>query len=363
MNTLPLPGAAEPMQVQALHPVQPPQLQAVPLAVRPPAAGEVLLQVKATSVNPIDVKRAGGHGRRLLGLKGAGRFPLTLGNDVLGRVQAVGASVRHLAVGDRVLGVKPMGPGGTHAQAVTLPAAQLRRLPAGVPLDAAVLPYTWLTAQRALADAGLHARSAAGRRVLVHGATGGLGQLALGQLRRWGAEVTAIGSAAGLARCRELGAQALVDRHQPHWRDLPGAPSAFDATLNFAIWADEPWLLGRLRPGALGHATTVHPLLAHIDDHGFVGGLWRVLRDRRAHAALARRHGGPACRHAWTVFGPDAAALDALLQALADPQVAPSLALPVQRFDGLAQAEAAFAHVAAGRPARALWVIDPEAAR
>lgn len=58
-----------------------------------PGKGEVLVRVEATSVNPIDVKRAKGYGRRLLSLKGAGKFPLVLGNDFAGEIVSVGASV------------------------------------------------------------------------------------------------------------------------------------------------------------------------------------------------------------------------------------------------------------------------------
>ncbi|WP_341318435.1 alcohol dehydrogenase catalytic domain-containing protein [Paraburkholderia sp. IMGN_8] len=54
-----------------------------------PGRGEVLVRVEATSVNPIDVKRAKGYGRRLLGLKGAGKFPLVLGNDFSGEIVTV----------------------------------------------------------------------------------------------------------------------------------------------------------------------------------------------------------------------------------------------------------------------------------
>ena len=67
-------------------------------AVLEPRPGLVLVRVEATSVNPIDVKRAGGYGRRLLGLKGAGRFPLVLGNDFAGRVEAVGQQLVTKAV-------------------------------------------------------------------------------------------------------------------------------------------------------------------------------------------------------------------------------------------------------------------------
>ena len=71
-------------------PAEPPVLSVEAMAVPRPGKGEVVVRVEAAAVNPIDVKRAGGYGRRLLGLKGAGKFPLVLGNDIAGVVESVG---------------------------------------------------------------------------------------------------------------------------------------------------------------------------------------------------------------------------------------------------------------------------------
>src|SRR5271169_4374430 len=75
---------------------------------RPPAADEIEVAVEAASVNPIDVRRADGYGRRLLSLMGAARFPMTLGADFAGTIAALGARVSGFAVGDRVYGLKPV---------------------------------------------------------------------------------------------------------------------------------------------------------------------------------------------------------------------------------------------------------------
>ncbi len=59
----------------------------------------------------------------------------------------------------------------------------------------------------------------------------------------------------------------------------------FDATLNFAAWDDDLALIGALRDGALGHATTVHPLLVNFDELGWVRGVLRTTSDKRRHRA------------------------------------------------------------------------------
>lgn len=336
-------------ELQVLTPADPPRLQLAQMNLGAPAAHEVQLRVIAAGVNPIDVKRAAGYGQRLLSLKKASRFPLVLGNDVVGDVVAVGAQVKGLAVGDRVIGLRPTGGrDGTHVSHLNLLAAQLRRLPPGCdPVASCTLPYSHTTAWLALAGAGLTPQSSEGRRVLVHGASGALGQLALRLLSQWGAELTAICRETDAATCRDLGAHQVIDRTQAQWRQ---AAASFDATLNFASWDDEAWLLQRLRPGALGHATTVHPLLGHFDRLGWWRGAWQVWRDLRAHRALAHRTAGPQCRYAWTVFRPDASALDALVADLATTP----FALPVGLRVPLAQGEQAFVHMARRAAGRAV---------
>lgn len=336
-------------ELQAVAPANPPRLQGVHTTLGAPAPHEVQLRVIATSINPIDVKRATGYGCRLLSLKKAGTFPLVLGNDVVGEIEAVGAQVKGLTVGERVIGLRPTGGrSGTHVSRLHLAAVQLRPLPPDCdPVASATLPYSYTTVWLALTGAGLSPDNAQGRQVLVHGASGALGQLALRILHAWGAQVTAICRGVDASICRALGAHTVVDRTQAHWRALD---ARFDASLNFATWEDERWLLQRLRPGALGHATTVHPLLGHIDQQGWLRGAWQVWRDLRAHRALARQTADPQCRYAWTVFRPDAGALDALV---ADLHTQP-WGLPVCLSVPLAKGQQAFDHMVLGATGRAV---------
>lgn len=313
-----------------------------------PGATEVLVRVEATSVNPIDAKRAEGYGRRLLGLKGAGRFPLVLGNDVAGVVEAVGAGVRGFAPGQRVFGLIGTGrAGGAHASHVVVPEKQL--LPAADGADShalAVLPYSFTTAWLALRGIGIGAHNMRGMKVLIHGATGGLGRLAMQVLQPGGSRITAI---CGKGQCQaalDLGAEVAVERGPAC---IPSLPSDFDAILNFAAWDDDALLASRLGPRALGQATTVHPLLAHFDRRGWPGGAWACLRDRRHVRAIVTSR-APRARYGWVVFRPDLQALSVLGQMVH----AGSVSLPVGICTSFDNAIAAFEHVCAGRPGRAL---------
>ena len=94
------------------EPATPPRLEVRTRDMPRPRAGQVLVRVQASCVNPIDVKRAAGYGRRLLGLKGAASFPLVLGNDFAGTVEATGAGASRFAPGQRVFGLLGTGSSG-----------------------------------------------------------------------------------------------------------------------------------------------------------------------------------------------------------------------------------------------------------
>ena len=174
-----------------LEPSSPPRLQVRESAMPEPRRGQVLVRVEATSVNPIDAKRAGGYGQRLLGLKGAGRFPLVLGNDLAGRVEAVGPGAAKFAPGQRVFGLVGTGKGGgAHASHVVVPESLLAAAPKDVDAAAlAVLPYSFTTMWLAVRSTQLTPANAAGKRVLVTrrgrsaGAAGPAGAVGLGQRR------------------------------------------------------------------------------------------------------------------------------------------------------------------------------------
>ena len=315
---------------------------------RSPAPDEIEVAVEAASVNPIDVRRAEGYGRRLLSLLGASRFPMVLGNDFAGAVVRVGArSASDFAIGDRVYGVKPASRDGAHASHVLVKAAHVRKAAANRDVQKlATLPYCFVTMRLAAAAAGLNRENAKGKKVLVHGAAGGLGRLALQTLSAWGARPTAIAKASDLRACLEAGAAEAVDRDQDPFASLRGA---FDATLNFATWDDEAKLLSCLREGALGHATTVHPFVQNFDDKGWMGGALAVIRQKRR-----MRVGLPqgARNYAWVLFRPETEALSEMARLMELAR----LSLPVGIRAPLREAVEAFGHVRRRAPGRALLI-------
>lgn len=198
-----------------------------------PGEGEVLLRVRATALNSgdIHVMRAEPHAVRLaFGLRRP-RIAVR-GIDVAGTVVAVGAGVTSFGPGDEVVGEIP---GGGLAEYAVAPAARLARRPDAVgPVAAAALPVSGGTAWLALAKAGLGPGEASGRRVLVIGASGGVGSFAVQLAAVRGAEVWALAGARNLAVVVKLGAARAFDYPdvQPGSAELP--EGTFDAVIDIA---------------------------------------------------------------------------------------------------------------------------------
>ncbi|WP_458248195.1 NADP-dependent oxidoreductase [Streptomyces sp. MAI_2237] len=197
-----------------------------------PGAGEVLVRVHAAGVNPPDWYLRGGL-TEMPGEKGSAvSLPVIPGTDVSGVVEAVAPDVEDFAPGDEVFGLLrfPSFDGSAYAEYVAAPASDLAHKPAGVDhVHAAAVPMAGLTAWQFLIEVGHdhpspfqrapHRPTAldTGTTVLVNGAAGGVGHLAL-QLAKWkGAHVTAVASSAHEAFLRELGADRFIDytKHRP----------------------------------------------------------------------------------------------------------------------------------------------------
>ncbi|WP_433046146.1 NADP-dependent oxidoreductase [Dactylosporangium sp. CS-033363] len=211
-----------------------------------PAAGQVLIQVAATSFNGVDGNIRGGFMQ--------GPIPVTLphtpGIDVSGTVAELGEGVTGAAVGDRVVGFLPMAADGAAAEYVVAPAEILAPAPASIPLpDAAALPAVGLTAFQALFE---HAKLTAGMRVLINGAGGAVGGYAVQLAKRAGAHVIAAAGERSQARATSAGADEVVAY-------ATSAVPAVDVVLNLApIEPDRlAALLDLIRPGGVLVNTTV----------------------------------------------------------------------------------------------------------
>jgi NADPH:quinone reductase-like Zn-dependent oxidoreductase len=192
------------MRAVRQHELGGPEVLAIEEVDRPePGPTEVLVRVAAAGVNPVDWKtRAGGGFVR--------EPPFTLGWDLAGEVEAVGFGVTWLSPGERVFGM-PRFPreAGCYAEYVVSPSRHLARIPDGLEdVDAAAMPLAGLTAWQALVET---AGVGAGSRVLVLGAAGGVGHLAVQVAKARRAWVAGTASAGKHGFLAELGADEAID--------------------------------------------------------------------------------------------------------------------------------------------------------
>lgn len=209
-------------------------LTAVNRPIPSPSEEQVLIQVKAAGVNPIDAKTRAGLG--WAAEHNQDKLPWVPGYDVAGVVVANGTNESKFDVGDRVAGMIGFPTeGGGYSQYVVADAGLLSTVPPSVPMvDAAALPLAGLTAWQALE----HAQLRADDKVLILAAAGGVGHLAVQLAVRTGANVYATASPSNHDFLRQLDAKP-VDYHQTHWAtahgefdvliDLVGGETGIDA--------------------------------------------------------------------------------------------------------------------------------------
>jgi NADPH:quinone reductase-like Zn-dependent oxidoreductase len=192
------------------------RLATVPRPV--PKRGQVLVRTRFIGVNPKDVIVRKGKFKIATGK----RFPLIVGHDIAGEVveAAPGAD---LSKGDKVFGMINDFAGRGYAEYAAVDCDQLALAPASVGLDrAAAVPLASQTALQALRD---DARLQPGQRVLINGASGGVGVFAVQIAKILGAHVTAVCSARNAELVRELGADEAIDYTET---DLTSLPERFD---------------------------------------------------------------------------------------------------------------------------------------
>jgi NADPH:quinone reductase-like Zn-dependent oxidoreductase len=179
-----------------------------------PGDGEVLVKVHAAGINPVDWKIREGHLREML----HHTLPLILGWDVSGVVEALGTNITRIKLGDEVFSRPDISRDGAYAEFIVIRESELALKPKSIDhIHAAALPLAGLTAWQTLFDAG---GLAAGQRVLIHAAAGGVGTFAV-QLAKW-KEACVIGTASEHNHdfLRKLGVDQVVDYERERFEDV-----------------------------------------------------------------------------------------------------------------------------------------------
>ncbi|WP_018663535.1 NADP-dependent oxidoreductase [Heyndrickxia acidiproducens] len=175
---------------------------------------QVLVQMKATSVNPIDWKLREGYLKDMLPFD----FPIILGWDAAGIITETGKSVKNFKVGDAVFARPDTTRNGTYAEFVAIDEDKLALKPPNVSFEeAASVPLAGLTAWQGLYDVlGLKA----GEKILIHAGAGGVGSLAIQFAHHTGAYVATTASAENGAFVKNLGADMAIDYRTEHFEEI-----------------------------------------------------------------------------------------------------------------------------------------------
>jgi NADPH:quinone reductase-like Zn-dependent oxidoreductase len=172
---------------------------------------DVLVKVIATSINPIDWKvRKGQHGNDRA-------FPIILGWDVSGVIEKVGDEVKNYKVGDEVYARPDPSRNGTYAEYVAVRAKEIYFKPKSIDhIKSAAVPLAGLTAWQGIFE---HGKLKARQKILIHGASGGVGTFAI-QFAKWmGAYIIGTASEKNSAFLKELGADEVIDYQKEHFEE------------------------------------------------------------------------------------------------------------------------------------------------
>jgi alcohol dehydrogenase len=181
-----------------------------------PGAGQVQIEVHASSLNPFDTVVRAGYMSEMIPLQ----FPVTLGGDIAGIVTAIGNDVANVAIGDKVYGQANIvaGNSGAFAEFAVTSGAQVADLPTGLDFkQAASLPLAGVSALQALKE---HINLQPGQKIFIHGGSGGIGTIAIQIAKGTGAYVATTASDENIELVKQLGADEVIDYKSQDFGEL-----------------------------------------------------------------------------------------------------------------------------------------------
>ena len=203
-------------------------------------AGDVMIQVHAAGVNPVDARIREGDFKAFLRY----RLPIVLGCDVAGVVVGVGANVRRFTVGDEVYARPGDQRIGAFAEKIAIDEDEVARKPHKLTMEeAASIPLVGLTAWQALVE---RADLQRGQKVLIHAGSGGVGTFAIQLAKHLGATVATTTSTANVDLVKKLGADVVIDYKK---EDFADKLRDYDVVLNSLDKATLERSLRVLKPG------------------------------------------------------------------------------------------------------------------
>lgn len=268
---------------------------------------DILVQIHAAGVNPLDNKIRGGEFKLLLPYK----MPLILGNDLAGVVARVGARVRRFKAGDEVYARPDDDRIGTFAEFIAIKEDSLALKPANLTMEeASSIPLVALTAWQTLVEKG---KLSKGQKVLIHAGSGGVGTIAIQLAKHIGATVATTASAANTEMLKALGADIVIDYKRD---DFSTKLKGYDLVIDTQGGETLKKSLRVLRPGGklIGIAGPPDPDFARLrGTSGFVSLVMQLLSYGIRKAA--RRSGASYSFHFMTASGQQLGEVTKLIEA------------------------------------------------
>ncbi|XP_054969972.1 reticulon-4-interacting protein 1, mitochondrial isoform X4 [Pan paniscus] len=237
-------------------------------------------------------------------------FPLTLGRDVSGVVMECGLDVKYFKPGDEVWAAVPPWKQGTLSEFVVVSGNEVSHKPKSLThTQAASLPYVALTAWSAINKVGgLNDKNCTGKRVLILGASGGVGTFAIQVMKAWDAHVTAVCSQDASELVRKLGADDVIDYKSGSVEEQLKCLKPFDFILDNVGGSTETWAPDFLKKwSGATYVTLVTPFLLNMDRLGIADGM---LQTGVTVGSKALKHFWKGVHYRWAFFMASGPCLD-----------------------------------------------------
>ncbi|XP_067402647.1 reticulon-4-interacting protein 1, mitochondrial [Emydura macquarii macquarii] len=302
---------------------------------------EVVIKVHAASLNPIDVNMRNGYGKAALNMKRdplnlksrGSEFPVTLGRDVSGVIMECGLDVAYFKPGDEVWAAIPPWKQGTLSEFVVASGNEISHKPKSLShIEAASLPYVGLTAWSAMNQIGrLNQHNCTGKRILIFGASGGVGTFAIQLMKAWGGHVTAVCSSDASALVKKLGADDVIDYKSGDVAEQLKMLPLFDFILDNIGGSTENWSLNFLKKwSGATYVTLITPFLLNVDRLGVADGM---LQTGVTVGTKAIKHLCKGIHYRWAFFTPSGPSLDEIAELVDSGKIQPVVEQVFSFFD------------------------------
>ena len=272
---------------------------------------EVLIQIRSTSVNPIDLMKREGYGKAIFEKQRKQLFPWILGSDVSGIVKEVGSKVTKFKEGDEIWGCSSNPNRGTYSQYTTFNQNEIDFKPNNLSFnEAASLPYVAISTWTALIRwAGIRPQDLKDKKVFIQAGSGGVGTFAIQLLNYWGAKIATTCSKPNHTLVKDLGAEIAIDYNKEKFYELlEDYDLVLDCLGDFGGSDSVGNCLSILKEETNSHYITLnHPFLRTIDEKGLLIGVPSALKLRQQ----VKKEAKPINIH-WSIYRPSSSGLSEL---------------------------------------------------